>query len=84
MRPQIVGSVQPATVQVVGQHPLNGDLAESALLPSSSTSPQNAAGSLYLTQQQQPTVVKAEPTNYETMGGGDGYVSLILVGFTRV
>jgi hypothetical protein len=60
MRPQIASQIG----QIPQQQMANGDLADSVLLPTSSTSPQNMAGSLYLPQQ--TAVVKAEPpANYE-------------------
>jgi len=64
MRPQLGG--QP----MVAQHQMNGtsaDIADSVLLPTSSTSPQNAAGALYLSTQQQQPIIKCEPSGQYEM-----------------
>jgi len=64
MRPQLQSQMgQPAQ--------LNGDLADSVLLPTSSQSPQNQQnGSMYLPQ----TMIKSEP-QYSDMAGHDEYYS---------
>jgi hypothetical protein len=59
--------MRPQLPQQLGQPQMNGDLAENVLLPTSSQSPQNHNGSMYLPQ----TMIKAEPQQYGDMVGHD-------------
>jgi hypothetical protein len=68
MRPQLQAQMgQPTQLS-------NGDLADSVLLPTSSQSPQNQNGSMYLPQ----TLIKSEPQYNNEMVGHEEYVSFFL------